>query len=294
MKTNLDHLPAPRQGELRQIATTICKACNDIEMVILFGSYARGDWKDGPHEQGRGKLKIHKKSDYDILAITRYEHTARDVSHWRDIKEKCERQGLSTYLRIIPRDIEFINNNLHQGQYFFTEIITQGILLYNSGKVELEDRKQLDPAEEKRIAQKCLDEIFKSAKSFYKGYVFYIGEKDWKLAAFSLHQACEHAYKTILLIFGNECPQEHHLDILGDLAVDYCPELSDVLARKTPEEKALFELLDYAYIGARYDRSYAIKKRQLIQLAPAVERLHALIEQACKAKINSLYIECAD
>ncbi|GAG11334.1 unnamed protein product, partial [marine sediment metagenome] len=52
----------------------------------------------------------------------------------------------------------------------------------------------------------------------------------------------------------------HHLDILGDLAADYCPDLAGIIPRQTDEQKELFELLDYAYIGARYDHSYKITK----------------------------------
>ncbi len=77
------------------------------------------------------------------------------------------------------------------------------------------------------------------------------------------------------------------MDILGDLAADYCPELKGILPRETEEEKKLFELLDYAYIGARYDRSYKITKEQLEQLSPCVKKLHEVTEKACKEKIKS-------
>ncbi len=80
---------------------------------------------------------------------------------------------------------------------------------------------------------------------------------------------------------------EHHLDILGDLAIDYCPELKGILPRKTDKEKELFELLDYAYIGARYDMHYKITKQQLEQLAPCVKKLHDVTERICKEKIES-------
>ena len=29
-----------------------------VELIFLFGSYARRDWVDGPHIQGRGRLTI--------------------------------------------------------------------------------------------------------------------------------------------------------------------------------------------------------------------------------------------
>ncbi len=237
MNQSLDHLPEQKQNELKRVATVICKECDDVEMIVLFGSYARGDWKDGPHEQGRGRLTIHKKSDYDILVITAREDIARNISLWDRIKEECAKQELSTYVRIIPRDIEFINFQLMQGQYFFTDIANEGISLYDSGNSILADRQELDPAEEKQIAQDCLDEVFHGAKVFYDTYQYLLKGKEYKHAAFNLNQACEHSYKSVLLIFGGECPQEHHLDVLGDRAAGYCPELTGILPRETAEQR---------------------------------------------------------
>jgi len=56
---------------------------------------------------------------------------------------------------------------------------------------------------------------------------------------------------------------------------------------KQDEEKELFELLDYAYIGVRYERHYKITKEQLQQLAPCVKKLHEVTERICKEKIES-------
>jgi uncharacterized protein len=45
-------------------------------------------------------------------------------------------------------------------------------------------------------------------------------------------------------------------------------------------------LLDYAYIGARYDRDYKITKEQLQQLAACVQKLHEVTERVCREKIE--------
>ncbi len=79
---------------------------------------------------------------------------------------------------------------------------------------------------------------------------------------------------------------QSYLDILGDLAADYFPELKGIIPRKNDEEKELFELLDHAYIGARYDRHYKITKEQLEQLAPCVKKLREVTEKVCKEKIG--------
>jgi hypothetical protein len=47
MNTSLDHLPAHK----RELITAIAKLLQDsapVEMLILFGSYARGDWVEDP------------------------------------------------------------------------------------------------------------------------------------------------------------------------------------------------------------------------------------------------------
>jgi len=269
------------------ITEKICDIVPQAEMIFLFGSYARGDFKDGPHIQGRGRLTIRKRSDYDIFVVTRFSYTAKDTGLWDKVKAELAKMDLSTLVRIIPREIDFVNYKLQQGQYFFTEICEQGIILYDSEEVELSDRKPLDPTETKQIAQESFDETFKSAEVFFKHSEYSLRDGDYKNGAFNLHQATEHAYKTVLLIFGGECPQEHHLDVLGDLSADYCPELAGILPRETDEERELFELLDYAYIGARYDRSYKITKEQLEQLAPCVQKLHEVTEKICKEKIES-------
>ena len=286
MKESLGHLPQLKQDELELIAMKIRSLCEDVHKVILFGSYARGDWKDGPHEQGRGKLTIHKISDYDILVLVEYEYVARDIGLWDKVKEKLAACDLSAHVRIIPRDIEFVNDNLRQGQYFFTEICEQGIVLYDSGKFKLNEKKEFDPAKEKEFAQGHFDEAFTTAKDYLWQFQHAFDHQKYKLSAFDLHQAAEFAAKTVLLVFGSECPQEHHLDILGDAAIDYCPELKGILPRTTEEEKVLFELLDYAYIGARYDMHFKITKEQLEQLAPCVKKLHEVTERLCKEKIS--------
>ena len=66
-----------------------------------------------------------------------------------------------------------------------------------------------------------------------------------------------------------------------------CPQLKGVLPRTTEEEKNLFELLDYAYIGARYDMHFEVTKEQLEQLAPCVKRLHEVTKKLCEEKIDS-------
>jgi predicted nucleotidyltransferase len=44
MKRSLAHLPKKKKQELKRIADTIVEMVPSTQMVILFGSHARGDW----------------------------------------------------------------------------------------------------------------------------------------------------------------------------------------------------------------------------------------------------------
>ena len=60
MKTDLDHLPERKREQVTAIAAVV-RANAPVDMVILFGSYARGDWVE---DLGTGYF-----SDYDLMAI---------------------------------------------------------------------------------------------------------------------------------------------------------------------------------------------------------------------------------
>jgi len=63
-----------------------------------------------------------------------------------------------------------------------------------------------------------------------------------------------------------------------------------IFPKSSPRSKYLFELLDYAYLGARYDPKYKITKGQLNQLAPRVQKRHEVTERVCKEKIDSFVV----
>ncbi len=111
-------------------------------------------------------------------------------------------------------------------------------------------------------------------------------DKSFNEAAFSLHQATERSYKAILLVFTEYNPNEHYLLILGHMAGKHDRGLREVFPMETAEQEELFNLLDYAYIGARYDPDYKITKQQLEQLAPCVKKLHEVTKKICLAKIE--------
>ena len=120
MKTNPTHLPKPKQDELEKISQPVRKNCDDVEKIVLYGSYARGTYKE--EKDLKPDRKSGHVSDYDILVITTKKHIALDTSLWNKISQECQNLNLSAQPRILTIDIEALNIKLAEAQYFYSDI----------------------------------------------------------------------------------------------------------------------------------------------------------------------------
>ena len=282
MKLSLKHLPQLKQDELKKIVEAIRKSCKDVEKIILFGSYARGDYKE--KKDLKPQQKTGHISDYDVLVVTEKKKTTDEFVSWNG----AEKLKLSAPVRVIAHDIESLNISLAEGQYLFTDIKKEGVTLFDSKKYKLANKRKLKPSEKQRIAKDYFEHWSERAESFFKHYGYAMVDKDYKTAAFNLHQAAEHAYKTILLVFTNYNPNEHYLRIVGRMSEKYSEDLKNLFPKKTQKEKDRFKLLEYAYIGGRYDPKYRISKEDLEILAKDVKELLRLTKEVCEKEIQSL------
>ncbi len=290
MKYSIDHLPKIKQDELQNIVLAIRQNCDDVEKVILFGSYARGNYKE--FKDLKPDRKSGHISDYDILVITKTKEVALDSMLWKRISEICRSaKNLTADPRIITHDIEALNIKLAEGQYFYSDIKKEGISIYDANNFKLSNKRDLSPKEEQRIAKDHYEHWFSKAQFFFDDYNANLekSSQNWKYlsqAAFYLHQAAESAYKTLHLVFTNYCPNEHLLKALGFEAQDFHLDLKTIFVHNNKEDENRFKLLEVAYIGGRYDPEYRISKEDLEILAREVERLLVITEKICSKRIE--------
>ncbi|SNY95044.1 HEPN domain-containing protein [Flagellimonas pacifica] len=283
MKEELNHLPKSKQEEL-ELLTEQLSAHKLVEMVILFGSYARGNWVEDQYvEKG---ITYEYRSDFDILVVLTHEDLKQKFRIEDKIKAELVVTGkVTTPVSLIFHGIKQLNASLTMGNYFFRDIKEEGKVLYNSQKFKLAHPKKLTPEQYQQKAQDHFDQWFKSANEFVEGYNFYMSRNSLHIAAFQLHQATERYYTTILLVFTDYRPKDHNLETLG-IKVEMCDKRFAVFPKTTDEEKHLFELLKRAYIDARYKMDeYQITKPELEYLADKVDQLKQLAETICTEKI---------
>lgn len=285
MQTDISHLPEAKQRELERI-TEIIRAQGEVAMVILFGSYARGDWreeKDLPPKRWSGHA-----SDYDILVVVREPSQASDATYRKALRAEANAPKFSAHVRPIVHDIQDVNTNLEEGRYFFLDIKREGRLLYDSDEFALAEPRELSAEERQRIAKADFDYWFERAQRFYRYYEVGYEEGDLRGAAFNLNQATESAYKAILLVFTGYCPHEHMLEWLGEEAAEHGPVFREIFPRDTEKEDERFELLDRAYIGARYRKDFVVFWGDVEYLAPRVKKLLETTERVCHEEIEAM------
>jgi predicted nucleotidyltransferase/HEPN domain-containing protein len=288
MKKSLRHLPKHKRDELKRVTEIILAECPTVLMIVLFGSHARGDWVEDRHVED-GILHEYL-SDFDILVIVRSYKIANSTDTWRRAEARAHRL-VHTWTNLIVEPIERVNKALARGQYFFTDIKKEGVLLYDTGEFQLARPRKLDPRERRGYARASFREWFTSARDFFWQFRVAFDHRKYKLAAFDLHQAVERFYAAVLLVFTNYKPRIHDLEKLSHMVAGHEPAFLTVFPKATPEEKECFDLLRRAYVEARYNPAYQITKAQLEYLAGRVRKLQRLTKKICEAKIESYLSE---
>jgi len=295
MKTSLPENSLVIKDRLDAIVQEILAVARDqISMIILFGSYAKGTWVRDWYVEGH--ITYSYESDLDILVVTKSPkyRGPKGASFESDLTKRLERKGLrgksfgAPWVTFVVEPIKYLNQQLEKSQYFFSDIKKEGILLYDSGEFTLAEPKDLNLEERKQIVKDDFDVWFGSGMEFLLGVDFYTKQDLLNKAAFLLHQATESFYSAILLVFTGYKPRLHDIEKLGSLASNYSDELLKIFPRDTKEQEEKFVLLKSAYTEARYNKNYKITEEQLLYLIKRIEKLKSITEEICTRRINEI------
>lgn len=300
MRTDIDHLPGQKQQELQAAVrilfeefaaaigntTAPWKKQGRILKVILYGSYARGDWVDDPVGG--------YKSDYDLLVVVNDERLTDVVDYWataddRLMREMTITQTLSAPVSFIVHSLKDVNKQLEQGRPFFTDIAAQGIALYEAEGFPFATPTKLAPAVAREEAGKSFDRWFSMAKTSFATFKLQRQEGNdvyWRnKAVFELHQTTEQLYHCLLLVLTLYSPKSHKLGFLRGHAEEIAPELIEAWPRDDRFSRRCFELLRQAYVNARYSPHYKVSDEELTWLGERVAILQDLVRKVCERRL---------
>lgn len=290
MKRSIKHLPKRTQEELAVLQELILKYLVNVRMIILYGSYARGDYViwDGTYDE-RGVLTYYQ-SDLDILVICDTGDANKAENHARTFilpkyDQRMEGRRYPAPPQIIVESTGNINRAIRRKHYFFYEIIKEGILFYDDGTFQFGKPEKLSYREIKQYAQEEYEGCFDMAAGFLRHGYLDKEEEQYKLGSFELHQACERFYKTYLLVHSANSPKSHKLDVIGAMAKSRSRGFANVFPTNTPEEKEAFDKLCRAYIEARYSREFTVSKDQYEYMLARTEVLREVTMRECAARM---------
>jgi len=282
MTTSLAYLPVHKQIEINRIADII-KDVVKPEKIILFGSYAKGTFIENIYRAKDGTTYEYI-SDYDFLVVTK-DNPEKTYVQEGQIMDKTARYKPPVNLEI--HDIAYINEGLETGEYFFVDIVKEGILLYDKGKLHFASARELTNSEKKEKAIRYFDTWFPQSKEFIIDCNHAFNRGNYKKGAFELHQATESLYYTTLLVFTDYKPKTHNLWKLRKKTKPYSEELFSIFRAETDKhEEHLFDLLKRGYIDARYRTDYIITKEELAVLIERVTLMNPIVERISKERIT--------
>ena len=296
MRRDLEHVPERQREELARavailqagfeeataLSTSGWKKSGRILRIVLFGSYARGDWVDD-------KVSGYQ-SDFDLLIVVNDKRLTDVAEFWHAAEDRLIADpGIARPVNFIVHSLEEVNAELARGQYFFTDIVKEGVALFEaSGAKAFKTPTPMTADDALELAEAAAKQWSDNAVQSLEIARFAQG-KDWSnKSAFSLHQAVEAAYHGFLLVHTHYSPQTHNIKFLRSLAEDLEPELRAVWPRDTREARRRFERLKRAYVEARYSEHYAISDADLVWLGERAEALIAAVETACAARVAAL------
>lgn len=298
MKKPLRALPPAKRRELDHAVSILTAAFaqatstrkaprlhdGQILKIILFGSYARGDWVHDP--VGR------YFSDFDLLVVVDHEDLT-DFDFWSDAEQRLladitAGQSLRTPVSFIVHSLDDVNHKLEHGRSFFIDIVRDGVVLHDTPDADFVTPLPLAPTTALREAEDEFEEMIENVDEFVETAEFTRGRGFTRKAAFLFHQATETLYSGLLLVLTGYSPKSHKLTSLRKLTEPLVPRLAEVWPHETKLQRRAFELLRAAYVKGRYSKHYKITDEELAYLSERIAVLRAIVAEACEQRLAEL------
>ncbi|MBN9982563.1 HEPN domain-containing protein [Rhizobium laguerreae] len=297
MKSSLEHMPLRKQRELGRVLEILHEEFEDalkegtadfkkrgrILKIILFGSYAKGGWVDEPFT-----MKGYR-SDFDLLIIVNNRKLCEFAEYWHKAADRLiHDKSIETPVSFIVHSRREVNTYLKEGQYFFSDIRKDGIVLYELDDEPLAEPKPLSSVDQLRVASEHFEERFPTADGFLDTARYALSQGRGKEAAFLTHQSLEQAYSCVLLTLTNYGPPSHNIKFLRSQAEEQARLLTEAFPRDQHRERAWFNTLNEAYVKARYSKNYEISEEALGWLHERTTILLGLVRTVCCQHLEKL------
>jgi HEPN domain-containing protein len=254
--------PIPTEAEklaLVELKKTILKRCENVQMIIHLGIdpdpfafyllILIGDEEKRPEHEVRNKIEDNCKYLAHVHAIVHKTGSAR--------------------------------NALTEGNLFWSVITQGGFIVYQAPDLGLPSGNAISTEQLIANAEANWERWGKQGSDFLKGAAFFSDDRNFRLAAFHLHQSVESVLIAVIQAVTGYHVVMHNLSRLLRLSKLVTDELSDVFKNKATEDIQLFALLQNAYSQSRYSRDFNPDEEQLKLLFKKVTHINQVAENIC-------------
>ncbi len=196
-------------------------------------------------------------------------------SHLQDKMENSCRSLLP--VTIIVLDISTFGNWLKQGHRFAQTVKEIAVLLYTSSDSPFQSVAYRRQDNNKEVNNLSHAQSIIIIQEFIAGAELYDKRSQYRMAAFMLHQAAEHALHAILKVGTGLHINTHNIDKLVRYCSMVADRVNDFFPRNSQVNKRLFHLLQEAYIATRYKESDGITSNDIKTL---MDRINGLYQMA--------------
>ncbi len=280
--TSLDHVPEPIQAQLSILVDLVHQSIKKhLVMVWLFGSYARGDAINDRRVDPKTGVLSEYHSDVDILVIVGGKFTIDKDKKWRQLSRNIKQNpGITASIHIIKESVNRVTDGLKRSDYFFLDVIREGIVLYGEDH-KLPDPVELSIEERRALSIDYLESVYQSADASKITLALHYNLDDHASAMCSLHQLTERLFYTYLLVFTLYQPRSHKLDDLRERVATINVHVKTIFPLAAEEDVERFEFLNAAYVDSRYKRDYKVDPVVLDYLIERVSEFQAWVLAEC-------------
>lgn len=217
-----------------------------------------------------------------MLVLVKKEERMEKLSQWQDKLENRCASLIATTIIVLHTE-QFYDWLWAQHPFAYT-VQKLGIQLYSIVTNKQEGRPLSIDAEALKKEQESLyAKGINKMQEFLVGAELYTVRKQYKLAAFMLHQAAERSLLTLIQVTTGLYANTHNLDRLIRYGSMVSFKLPHLFPQNKDSEKRLFKLLQQAYSDARYKEDYSIHFQEVKMLIKQMNALKEEVVNLCKS-----------
>ena len=176
---------------------------------------------------------------------------------------------------------------LKAGHRFALTVWQSAVPIYKSANLFREASKSIAGTGIDMYFEKQFVDGLTKAKEFLAGSELFQVRKQNTMAAFMLHQSAEQSLRTLLKTGTGFHANTHNIGRLLRYASLVSYQLPDIFPQKTEQDKRLFDLLQKAYIDARYKENYKINSDDLQCLTEKVRYIQEILSDVGSRSFNT-------